>query len=152
MEVFMPYQKKDELPEAVKGLPEHAQEIWMAAFNSAWDQYSKSPLPQGEGQGEGGLEERCFATAWAAVKNRYRKDGDEWIAIESKFAKGMIPLVILKEIPIKGQDAPGEFQILPYGKIDIEGDLPAYVDEESIRMIIAYQSHRGNDMVIDYEH
>jgi cation transport regulator ChaB len=65
----MPYQKKDELPDAVKALPQHGQEIWMAAFNSAWEQYK-------------GDEEKCFATAWAAVHQKYKKVGDEWMQLE----------------------------------------------------------------------
>jgi len=64
----MPYGKKEELPDAVKALPEHGQEIWMAAFNSAFDQYK-------------GDEEKCFATAWEAVKNKYEKnEKGEWVA------------------------------------------------------------------------
>lgn len=128
----MPFEKKDDLPDAVRGLPDHAQDIWMAAFNSAWKEYS-------------GDEERCMATAWTAVKNKYRKEGDQWAEIrESKnFA------VILKEI---SGEAPSEFQILPYGRIDIEGDGPAFVDEESAKLILSHYDRRGNDMVIDYEH
>jgi len=64
----MPYGKKEELPDAVKALPEHGQEIWMAAFNSVFDQYK-------------GDEEKCFAVAWAAVKNKFEKnEKDEWVA------------------------------------------------------------------------
>ena len=55
---------------------------------------------------------------------------------------------ILKEI----KDIPNEFQLLPYGRIDIEGEPPAYVDEEDIASVIAHFRRRGNDMVIDYEH
>lgn len=63
----MPYGKKEELPDAVKALPEHGQEIWMAAFNSAFEQYK-------------GDEEKCFAVAWAAVKNKFEKnEKDEWV-------------------------------------------------------------------------
>lgn len=70
----MPYEKKAELPDEVKALPEHAHEIWMSAFNSAWEQYED--------------EEKAFATAWAAVKKKYRKEGDRWVKIEhSSYAK-----------------------------------------------------------------
>ena len=55
---------------------------------------------------------------------------------------------IAKEI--KG--AATEFQLLPYGQIEIEGEPPAFVDEESAPSIIADFERRGNDMVIDYEH
>lgn len=57
-------------PEAIKSLPKHAQEIFIAAYNSAYEQYK-------------GDEERTNATAWAAVKTKYEKKGDQWIANES---------------------------------------------------------------------
>lgn len=62
----MPYSKLDELPAEVKALPTHGQEIWMAAFNSAFEEYK-------------GDEEKSFATAWAAVKNKYTKKEGKWI-------------------------------------------------------------------------
>lgn len=48
--------------------------------------------------------------------------------------------------------APDSFQVLPFGQIDIEGEPPAFVDDESVESIIAQFERRGNDMVIDYEH
>lgn len=58
----MPYRKLDDLPESVREhLPQHAQEIFRAAFNSAWDEYSHD-------------EERAFRVAWAAVKHEYERD------------------------------------------------------------------------------
>jgi phage I-like protein/cation transport regulator ChaB len=138
------YKNISELPDAVKVLPEHAQEIFMAAFNSAFEQY------KGDASGPEGTparrEEKCFAVAWAAVKNKYEKKDDEWVEISKN---RMHPALILKEI---ASDAPGEFQLLPQGKIDIEGEGPALIDEESARLILQYQDRRGNDMVIDYEH
>ena len=62
----MPYRTLDELPPAVRRLPSHAQEIFRAAFNSAWDEYAAD-------------EERAFRVAWAAVKQRYHKIGREWV-------------------------------------------------------------------------
>ena len=36
----MPYQSNSELPEMVReSLPEHGQNIYREAFNSAWDEY-----------------------------------------------------------------------------------------------------------------
>ena len=55
---------------------------------------------------------------------------------------------ILKEI----KDIPEEFQLLPYGEIDIEGEPKAIVDAESIASVISHFNRRGNDLVIDYEH
>ena len=50
------------------------------------------------------------------------------------------------------EGAPDSFQVLPFGQIDIEGEPPAFLDDESMDAIIAYFGRRGNDMVIDYEH
>lgn len=62
----MPYQQINDLPDAVKHhLPKHAQEIFLAAFNSAAEQYQE--------------EERAFRVAWAAVKRDYEKgDDNNW--------------------------------------------------------------------------
>ena len=57
-------------------------------------------------------------------------------------------LAILKEMT----GAPSEFQVLPEGKIEIEGMEPAYMDEAAAEAVIAAHKARGNDMVIDYEH
>lgn len=67
----MPYNKLEELPESVRdALPKHAQEIYRAAFNSAWDEYQ---APQ-ERRGEESREEAAHKVAWAAVKRQYTKD------------------------------------------------------------------------------
>ena len=129
----MPYGKKEELPDAVKALPEHGQEIWMAAFNSAFDQYK-------------GDEEKGFAVAWAAVKNKFEKnEKDEWVARQ----EGKLEiLATLKEVP----DPPGEFLLIPEGTIEIEGEPPAFLDETAAKLAIGVFDRRGNDMVVDYEH
>lgn len=57
-------------------------------------------------------------------------------------------LAILKELT----GAPAEFQVLPEGKIEIEGMDPAFLDEAAAVVVIAAFKARGNDMVIDYEH
>ncbi len=70
----MPYSTTADLPPAVRRLPPHAQEIFLAAFNNAWDTYAeRGPVAQ---------EETAFRIAWAAVKKRYRKRGDIWVAKE----------------------------------------------------------------------
>jgi phage I-like protein len=57
------------------------------------------------------------------------------------------------QLALKALDgAPAEFQILPYGHIEIEGDEPAVVGEEAMNAVIAAFARRKNDMVIDYEH
>jgi cation transport regulator len=68
----MPYAVIDDLPPSVRAhLPTHAQEIFLAAFNNAWNEHS------GETDGEAA----AFRIAWAAVKRRYRKSGDRWVPV-----------------------------------------------------------------------
>lgn len=64
----MPYKSTKELLPAVQSLPAHAKEIFMNAFNAAYDKYG---------------EESAFKIAWAAVKNKYRKEGDRWVTKEN---------------------------------------------------------------------
>lgn len=71
----MPYSTTADLPPALRNLPRHAQEIFLAAFNNAWDTHA--------GRGPVAQEETAFRIAWAAVKERYRKCGDVWVAKES---------------------------------------------------------------------
>lgn len=67
----MPYSTAAELPPTVRRLPPHAREIFLSAFNSAWDSYGwRGPREQ---------EETAFRVAWAAVKKRYRKEGGRWV-------------------------------------------------------------------------
>jgi cation transport regulator len=62
----------EDLPDSVRNhLPVHAQEIYRAAFNSAWESYAD--------RGEAEHEEIAHRVAWAAVKQRYRKAGAVWI-------------------------------------------------------------------------
>ena len=67
----MPYQTINDLPESVReNVPEHAQEIYLAAFNSAWEQYDQPS----ERRGDDTREETAHQVAWAAVKRKYQKD------------------------------------------------------------------------------
>ena len=64
----MPYATNAALPSSVRDhLPEHAQDIYRAAFNNAYDRYG------------GDREGRAHRIAWAAVKRRYEKVGDVWV-------------------------------------------------------------------------
>lgn len=73
----MPYDRNADLPESVKeNLPEHAQDIYREAFNSAHDQYDR-PEERREGRNR---EETAHAVAWAAVKNKYEKNEEgDWV-------------------------------------------------------------------------
>ncbi len=67
----MPYSDIAELPEGVRNvLPDHAQDIYMNAYNNALEQY-KDPKKR---RGKSNLEEVAHKVAWAAVKNDYEKD------------------------------------------------------------------------------
>lgn len=64
----MPYGSPAELqPNLRKLLPKHAQEIYVAAFNNALDEY--------------GSEDAARRVAWSAVKHKYRKSkAGPWVA------------------------------------------------------------------------
>jgi cation transport regulator len=73
----MPYDKVTDLPDSVKdNLPKHAQEIYRAAFNSAWDEYADAS----QRRGGASHEEAAHKVAWAAVKEKYEKRNDKWVA------------------------------------------------------------------------
>ena len=67
----MPYATNDDLPDAVRdNLPTHAQDIFRAAFNAAWDEYRD----RGDER-----EKVAFQVAWSAVKSSYVKRGERWV-------------------------------------------------------------------------
>lgn len=71
----MPYNTTNELPASVKdNIPEHAQEIYKEAFNSAYEQYDKPS----ERRGDADREETAHRVAWSAVKKAgYEKGADD---------------------------------------------------------------------------
>jgi len=71
----MPYASNEDLPPSIRArLPTHAQDIFRSAFNSAWATYgAREPHRR---------EELAHRIAWAAVKRRYRKQGDVWVALD----------------------------------------------------------------------
>lgn len=75
----MPYKSVQDLPDSVRdNLPEHAQEIYKEAFNSAWDEY-KDPEDR---RGDATREETAHRIAWGAVKKKYEKNQQgRWVAI-----------------------------------------------------------------------
>lgn len=67
----MPYDSVKDLPSSVKDhLPEHAQKIYMEAYNHAMKEYSSPAKRRGNETGE----EAAHKVAWAAVKKEYEKD------------------------------------------------------------------------------
>lgn len=60
----MPYDTLTELPGSVRdNLPHHAQEIYQAAYNNAWNEYGHD-------------EARAHRVAWGAVEKEYKKDDE----------------------------------------------------------------------------
>lgn len=70
----MPYASLESLPPAIRlHLPLHAQEIYLSAFNNAWDYYGRhDPFRR---------EEIARRVAWAAVKRRYGKRDEDWVPL-----------------------------------------------------------------------
>ena len=67
----MPYAFNSELPPSIRDhLPEHAQSIFRAAFNAAFEAHAADPR----------REEVAHRIAWAAVKRSYEKIGTRWAA------------------------------------------------------------------------
>jgi cation transport regulator len=66
----MPYQSNFDLPPRVRDyLPDHAQDIYRAAFNHAYAEHAEDPRQ----------EEEAHRIAWAAVKRSFVKVGDRWM-------------------------------------------------------------------------
>jgi len=76
----MPYKYISELPKNIQHvLPKHAQEIYLNAFNNAWNEYA-DPDKRRPGVSQ---EETACRVAWAQVKHQYKKDAKgKWIKIE----------------------------------------------------------------------
>lgn len=70
----MPYKTNHDLPENVTNvLPNHAQDIFREAFNSAYEEY-KNPEDR---KGSATRDETARRVAWAAVKKKYQKGTDD---------------------------------------------------------------------------
>jgi cation transport regulator len=66
----MPYRSVADLPEPLRRhLPRDAQQIYLKAFNHAWDEYAR----------RADRESVAHKVAWAAVKKSYQKSGDDWV-------------------------------------------------------------------------
>jgi cation transport regulator len=72
----MPYRSIADLPPGIREhLPPHAQEIFLEAFNHAWEEYA-SPNKRYAGSSQ---EETAMRVAWAAVKRNYVKASGRWL-------------------------------------------------------------------------
>lgn len=66
----MPYQFNSDLPPSVRShLPEDAQDIYRAAFNSAYESHAGDPRQ----------DEIAARIAWAAVKRSFEKRAGIWV-------------------------------------------------------------------------
>ena len=83
----MPYSSTKSLPPAAKNLPEAAKKIWLAAFNASFERYG---------------EQKAFAIAMAAVKNKYRQVNGKWMAKDAE-----------PELPLADRDLPLEVKAMP---------------------------------------
>lgn len=71
----MTYKKISDLPESVREhLPKHAQEIYMKAFNNAWEEYAD----RDKRRDDSSREEVAHRVAWSAVKEKYEKKNSHW--------------------------------------------------------------------------
>src|SRR5690606_37107299 len=70
----MPYERLGDLPESVRdNVPRHAQEIYLEAFNSAWDQYADpDELPD-----DASREETAHRVARAAAKQSHETGAED---------------------------------------------------------------------------
>jgi cation transport regulator len=73
----MPYERNADLPKSVHdNLPQHAQTIYREAFNHAFEEYKSAS----DRRGDASREETSHRVAWSAVKQKYRKRGERWVA------------------------------------------------------------------------
>jgi cation transport regulator len=70
----MRHNSKSDLPETIRALPEGAQEIYLEAYNRAWDE------SEGDQTGDMARDSVAHRRAWAAMKREYEQSWDtgEW--------------------------------------------------------------------------
>lgn len=137
----MPYSYPSNVPDAIKKLPAHAQEIFVSAYNSAYKQYD-------------GDEAKANATAWAAVKKKYEKVNDKWRA--KKMAERIFRFVdVIDKNELQFNEdgtatseaqffAIGKWQHQRYGKIEF--------DEDRAKQAIKNYANAEKELNLDYNH
>jgi cation transport regulator len=76
-DTHMPYDNIEQLPSALrKNLPTGAKQIYLAVYNNAWNRSTDKDHHVGSS-----VEERAHREAWTAVRDKYRKQGNEWVRI-----------------------------------------------------------------------
>jgi len=133
----MPYPTLASLPDHVKKMPKGAQEIYQAAFNSAFEQYK-------------GDEGKATATAMAAVQNKYKQEGDKWIEIEATdYDEEML---VLSPKALQISEAAEITQILPLGEWKGHKKGIFKITSDVIKSMMENFTKGGRDRVVDYEH
>jgi cation transport regulator len=80
----MRYENKSDLPPTIRDvLPEHAQELYLQAYQKAWDEYEK-------GHGYLSRDGSAHQRGWTAVQHEYVQDQGtgEWHRMGEEPAKG----------------------------------------------------------------
>jgi len=143
----MPYSSVEDLPESIRSaLPDGGQRIFLAAFNAAFEGTCKN---------DPDLEECANRVAWAAVKEKYEKTGEDGAWTERTRKQRCPPGVFNCTVPMAGGPGPvatlnvlDTFQKFPnprypeglnlwYGAAEFTGTEPAW---ESVPLIFA-QTH-----------
>ena len=74
----MPYNHIGELPDAIKkDLPKDAMEVYLTAYNQAWSRSAQAR----DQRTRATVEDIAHREAWGAVRDKYRKRGQEWIRV-----------------------------------------------------------------------
>lgn len=128
----MPY-SKDNLPKNIKELPSKAQDIFIKAFNSAFEQYN-------------GDEEKSNATAWAAVKKVFKKEDGNWVKACENYNYLIGLSENLSDNKLVEIMRTGEWKHPVYGELKI-------TDKTLENIIYNFNDKvRGTDIPIDLEH
>jgi len=134
----MPYSYPDNVPEAVKSLPEGAQRLFVSVFNTT----------AGGGKGE----EEARMAAWGAVKNQYEQSSDgEWTRKASEGLVRYVGAISLAEGSNLGRVQvfrTGTFHHPLYGKFTISDDILATM----VKNFGTVRPKAPTELVVDYEH
>jgi cation transport regulator len=72
----MPYKDIRELPPALKkNLPKDAMQVYLTTYNHAWNRSMQAPRVGTP------VEAIAHREAWSAVREKYRKQGQEWVRV-----------------------------------------------------------------------
>ena len=124
----MPYKSIDDLPEGVRNaLPKKAQEIFLKAFNAAWNEYGHD-------------EEKAMKIAWGAVKKKYKKVGDKWVpksgSVNNSFT--MTPYMLMRGVAVSA----GVYPMTDGEEIEFDGEVLNQIAERLKGVKIYADEHK----------